>query len=658
MERKRILITGFQAFHNIRENPSELLLEELQRIDSEKLDIETVLLPVTWQGVKLFVESFDRWEEFDGILATGLNEKSTSIQIEQRAVNCQRSNRPDNSGVYRTGEPVIEGKPLFLDTGIDTERLVSVFTGSEYPVQSSLFAGEFVCNALYYALLFHSQKTGIPTLFIHLPLISDQWSLDVFAGIISHIAIYMCKPLSGKGHSELRFQSVKDAENFLYGFINYEMKNRVKYNGFNYNLKRYRRVLKQQIDPHLRGRSIHVAGTKGKGCVSALIASVLSSHGFRTGLYTSPHLVDIRERIRLNGKAISESDFIDLAHFQFEQSKNRDNKKSYRTTFEFLTSMAFQYFRKQHTDWDVYETGMGGRLDCTNVVTPIVSVISRIGMDHTESLGETLLKIASEKAGIIKANIPVISGRQVPAVAQYLQKHARSVYSPLTFAASDILIKNVVQDTHGSSFSARLSGKWLHNLRINLPGKFQLENCRLALAVIQSLSQRNYLKLNRNALIKGLAQCKWPGRFTVINSEFGNTKRYGTIILDGAHNPCAVKTLLISVCALYPNRSLTVIFGCAANKDVKEMISLINSYADRIVLTAYKSSRSMSAKQLSDVVRNHNIETIMCTNVKSAVKYAEKCIMQEDLVVITGSLYLSGECFEILGMKEYCMDIY
>jgi dihydrofolate synthase / folylpolyglutamate synthase len=660
MKSTHVLITGFQAFGRHPVNSSEIVARAFSRYSSGSLQYTTVILPVTWRGCADLCTALGKNKRFNAILMTGMNDRIRHVALEQRAINLQRSNIPDNTGLFRSGTPVISDGPEMLETNLDVPAMALELTRATHPVRPSLDAGTFVCNTLYYRMLHKQLPLTIPVLFVHLPEINSLWTVDTLAKTLQSIGRLMLAKKRFHTTQKTGIDTMQKAETFLYSFINYERKTGIAYSETNYNLDRFQKFLAKQDHPQQRGRSVHVAGTKGKGCVSAIIASVFSANGYKTGLYTSPHLVNVRERIRLDGQAVPETDFIRLAAYQAAQVKKTDlPSRSFRTTFELLTAMAFQYFAGHNTDWDVFETGMGGRLDCTNVVFPEVCAITRIDMDHTDSLGNTLLAIAGEKAGIIKPGRPVVLGRQAPVVARFLKAYARNSQSRCVFALSDIPVKNVVFDHQGTSFSTKFLGRWRHGFRINLPGAFQLDNCRHALAVLQELASSNRVRLETEAIKDGLARIQWPGRFYVIDgTHFAPALENVTIIVDGAHNRYAVKTLFESVRKLYPENPVTVIFGCARNKDARSMMEVISTYAARMIVTTYDNPRARSPGDLEQIAACSGVRVTGEPDVKNAVYNLKRCIMKHEIVVVTGSLYLVGECLEKAGLTHCCLDIY
>lgn len=662
MKTSRVLVTGFQAFGKHNVNSSEIMVRRLSSEPFQNIQLVTAILPVTWQGCVDFCSAIRDIKRYDAVLMTGLNAGIRYVALEQYAVNIQRSKNPDNAGLYRRrNTAIVQRGPDIVESRLDVSAIAHKITRKELPVRPSFHAGTFICNTLYYTMLHKTESTNVPALFVHLPEIENS---EMEASLVETLKSIVYAVLAKRRYHTIKktgIDSMQKAEKFLYSFVNYERKTGVVYSETNYNLDRYRQFLAKQDDPQNRGRSIHVAGTKGKGCVCAIIASVLSANGYKTGLYTSPHLVDIRERFRLDGKAISERDFIRLAAWQASMigTKKDASGRSYRTTFELLTAMAFQYFSARNTDWDVFETGMGGRLDCTNVVHPIVSAITRVDIDHTDSLGATRLKIAGEKAGIIKPGIPVVFGRQAPVVARFLKAYADNTPTKSIFSLSEILVKNVVFTPDGTRFSVKILGKWHHGFQLDLPGLFQLDNCRHALAVLQYLAASNQIELKIDALREGISRVRWPGRFMVVDGERFHAGLKGlTIVVDGAHNRYAVGTLLQSVRRLYPDRPITVIFGCSANKDASAMVKELSPFVKRMIVTAYHNPRAMPVDKLERIAIQYGIPVSIEPDVKSAVNNFKTGIMEDEIVIVTGSLYLVGESLELAGLTKRCLNIY
>ncbi|MBN1295459.1 hypothetical protein JXA80_01685, partial [bacterium] len=432
MKKPSVLITGFGPFPGHPDNVSQHVLNYIAGCGNRDLDITTLLLPVSFAAVAQNASTLVASGRFDVIIATGVNARLHRIALEKRALNRAHTRIPDTDNAMPWNEPLLSGQALSLDTRVDLEKLSQWLNARSIGCDVSLFAGRYVCNALYYHLLRNLEPSTVPCILLHLPPDSSPNSVHHSGENILQIARHLTidQDLPDIDEIETVTESINtqdDAERFLYGFINLEKQTGLAYTEDNYNLSRFTEFLEQTGYPRPGdGQVVHVAGTKGKGAVCALIASILSAHGHRVGLYTSPHLVNIRERIRLDGQAIPQQDFVDEVRFLREVITRRKLtlNRRYRTTFELLTALAFRYFSRTRPDWVVLETGMGGRLDCTNVLLPVVSVVTRIDRDHTDSLGNTLNAIAREKAGIIKPKVPVVTGRQLPMIGGLLRRIA------------------------------------------------------------------------------------------------------------------------------------------------------------------------------------------------------------------------------------------
>lgn len=355
-------------------------------------------------------------------------------------------------------------------------------------------------------------------------------------------------------------------------------------------------------NPQDKLRFIHVAGTNGKGSTCAMLESIYRAAGLRVGLYTSPHLVSFRERIQVDRQLISEDEVVRLV----ERLKGVLPNGS--TFFEVVTVMALLHFAEQKCDLVIWETGMGGRLDATNIVTPLASVITNIALDHQRWLGETIEQIAFEKAGIIKPRVPIITAARGPAL-QVIQTAAHRQLAPWTFVSRPT-------DQH-----------------VGLPGEFQRMNAALALAVVQQLQPQ--IAISDSAIATGLRDVRWPGRFQII--ERGNGRK---IVLDGAHNPEGVRVLCEELLRTFPSKP-AVIFGALADKDWLAMARLIAPAAQKLLLVPVESQRSWNPAEVE-------ISQLVDACHKPSLAAALSAVDNEPLVVITGSLYLVGQALELL----------
>ena len=425
--------------------------------------------------------------------------------------------------------------------------------------------------------------------------------------------------------------SYKEAVDFLYSLQKF---------GIKFGLSSTSNLLEKLGNPHLGRRYIHIGGTNGKGSVSAFIAEILYKAGFKVGLYTSPHLVNFTERFRINNEKISRNSVTSLLDIILQTI----DTNYLPTYFEATTAMAILYFANNNTDIDVIEVGMGGTLDATNIISPLVSVITNIGMDHTEYLGNTIEKIATDKAGIIKPNIPIITGIRNKKALSVIEKKASKISAPLTCIGKDIKYR-----TTGDNFNYYGKLLRLNNIRLGLSGSFQSRNAAIAFATIESL-QKYGLQIKENYLRSGAESVTWPGRFHMIK------KGRHEFILDGAHNPQAINALRNSLQKKFPSRKIILILGIMKDKDIRSMIKTIVPIAKYVYYTSPKYERSAKPERLATEAVNLCTpgETVQC--IEDAVHKAKKKSEKGDLIVITGSFFTVGEALPILEPDIYPID--
>jgi dihydrofolate synthase/folylpolyglutamate synthase len=348
-------------------------------------------------------------------------------------------------------------------------------------------------------------------------------------------------------------------------------------------LERIRALLESVDNPHERLRAVHIGGTNGKGSVAVMIASVLQSAGYRVGLYTSPHLVSYCERIQINGAPIAEDEF---AHIADELMPIADAMADKPTQFEFMTAMAFLYFLRQKIDIAVIEVGLGGRFDATNVITPMVGVLTNVELDHTDLLGETLEQIAWEKAGIAKRGVPLVTGERKPNALEVIARECAVVGAPLIPARQRVRRTDFTWEYQ--EFEVWSEGK----VRMKLLGGYQRENLNVALEALDVLRQS--LEIPQEALVRGLEQASWPGRFEVVQRE-------PYIILDGAHNPHAARALREDVRRYrerYALHKSALLFGVLRDKAYQTMAEILFPDFDEIVLVKPDSPRALEPSAL------------------------------------------------------------
>jgi dihydrofolate synthase/folylpolyglutamate synthase len=435
--------------------------------------------------------------------------------------------------------------------------------------------------------------------------------------------------------------SYTKAVEFLMSQTDYEKMRVVRYNTTTFNLDRMRMLLKHLGNPQTKFKTAHIAGTKGKGSTCHMLASMLQSGGLKTGLYTSPHLVDMRERIRINGELISHENVVALVK-RIEPALRRMAHGGLRPTFfEIFTAMSFCYFADQHVDIAVIETGMGGRLDSTNVITPEVCAITNISKDHMSVLGHTLPKIAEEKAGIFKKDVPAVTCQQEPEVTAVLRRIAATNKAPLQVVGEDVEFSYRFEITRPIGPHMRVcmttEGNRFEHLAVPLMGEHQAVNCGLALAMLDKL-HRGGLTFDLPKALEGLSRVKIPGRLEIVNRE-------PQVIIDGAHNAASMQALFRGVGQHIPYDSMVVIFGCNCDKDIDGMLEKISLGADKVIFT--KSSNNPKAAdpaELSNLyTERYGKMAQVAESFEHAMEIAERAITREDLIVITGSFYLIGE---------------
>ena len=399
------------------------------------------------------------------------------------------------------------------------------------------------------------------------------------------------------------------------------------------------------VDP-LKLPCVHVAGTNGKGSVSAMLESVLREAGLRTALYTSPHLIRFNERIRVAGAPIPDKDLIRLLDEveRADQAQAAEPGGRIGTFFELTTAVALKWFLKQQVQMAVLETGMGGRLDSTNVAAPLLSVITEIGMEHTSFLGDTLDKIAAEKAGIIKPGRPVVVGRQKPAAAKVIAEKARLAGAPLLRADERVSVKRLSQNLDGQILSIETAdGPWAP-VRLPLLGDFQLENCALAITALEWMRDSLQLPLTQDIIRAGLEKTRWPGRCQVVSRD-------PVFLVDVAHNPDAAQALAAFLKKFRGDQPVALICGMLADKDAEGFFRLLRPVVDACVLVPVDSERNMPMEQLLAAAKAAKLpaaEGAMPAAVKNAKKWAKA---NNGIVVAAGSLYLASAVLYELGVQ-------
>jgi dihydrofolate synthase / folylpolyglutamate synthase len=435
-----------------------------------------------------------------------------------------------------------------------------------------------------------------------------------------------------------------------------------------FDLAHMRVLLAALGNPENRFPAVLVAGTNGKGSTAATLASIFQASGLRTGLYTSPHLVCINERIRLNGVPINDDSFA-VVHDVVDRTADRliaeGDLPWHPSFFEMLTAIAFEYFARSHPDFVVLEVGMGGRLDATNVVDPRLSIITDISLDHQKYLGETVGEIAREKAGIIRPNGVVVTLPQLPEANDVignaiLDAGARAINAvpyvpPVSPASSDYLVP-VAQRPESNSFRMRYPMQVLgREILVESPlvGRHQLRNLALAIAAAAELHDQGFLQITSDTIARGIRQTQWPGRFQVVAAA----EDHPEYVLDVAHNPAGAWALRAALSASYPSlgsgRDLTMVFGVMRDKAVQEMTEILFPIAENIIVTRANNPRSATPEEIRQaaarVAAGTNIED--GEDVASALAQARKFAGKDGLIVVTGSIYVVGEAMRMLEIR-------
>jgi len=397
--------------------------------------------------------------------------------------------------------------------------------------------------------------------------------------------------------------------------------------GIKLGLDRIRFLLKKFGNPEKKMRIIHVAGTNGKGSVCAILGSVLKQK-YRVGVYTSPNLVDIRERITINGRMISKNDF---SRIMTKVKKiNVPSCFGHPTFFETLTAVALKYFHEKKVDFAVVEVGLGGRLDATNIVKPLFSVITNVSMEHEDVLGNTLEKIAGEKAGIIKKNVPVVTSAKSKKVLAVIKRICREKGCKLINANENAKIRKLSHNLDGQFFNLQTKKNKYFNLRIPFLGKHQLVNAATALSVIELLGGFSEMDV-RN----GFSKTKWPGRLEIIN-------RNPLIVVDGAHNPDGMRKLKSAIVEYFNYDNLILILGILSDKDIKKIVKIISPISDKIIVTKPDTERAADPEIIRNEAEKYINRVVVKENVNHALNYAKSIAKKDDMILITGSLYTVG----------------
>ncbi|MDP2970812.1 MAG: folylpolyglutamate synthase/dihydrofolate synthase family protein [Deltaproteobacteria bacterium] len=409
--------------------------------------------------------------------------------------------------------------------------------------------------------------------------------------------------------------------NYLYGLEKF---------GMIFGLTKVEEILEAVENPHREIQAIHIGGTNGKGSTAAIIASILRREGYRVGLYTSPHLIRFTERMKVNEKEIEKEEVASLTEWMRERIETAGIAPPF-TFFDFTTAMAFLYFKQKMVDLAVLEVGLGGRLDSTNVIDPLLSIITNIGKDHEDVLGKGILRIAREKAGIIKESRPLITAATQPQVLRLFSKICREKKAPFFRVGKEF---RYVLAGEGS-FSYEGLHRKLWGLSLNLRGLHQMINATTALGAMEILDDLGY-RVSNDAMTEGLKEVDWPGRLEVVCSS-------PRVLLDGAHNPDGALSLKESLEKDFEYHHLILLIGIMKDKDLHSILHSLSPLADRIILTRPGTDRAASPALLRKALGRNGKKAEVIEDFRKAIDKGLSLTGEEDILCITGSLYTVGE---------------
>ncbi|MFH1482897.1 MAG: folylpolyglutamate synthase/dihydrofolate synthase family protein [Chloroflexota bacterium] len=433
----------------------------------------------------------------------------------------------------------------------------------------------------------------------------------------------------------------RQAVEFLLGFTDYEKLPSFLYSPADFDLGRMRGLMARLGDPHRALPTVHIAGTKGKGSTAAMVAWGLAFSGYRTGLYTSPHLHHIRERIRVDGRPISPRNFslgVGRLKVAIEGMEYRDKL----TTFELLTALALDHFARKGVEVQVLEVGLGGRLDATNIVEPLVAVVTSLSLDHTALLGTKVEDIAREKGGIIKPGATVVSAPQPPAALRVLEGICRERGASLTLVGRDITWGGGEASLRGQALEV-LGRRGRYQLFIPLLGAHQQENAATAVAVLEALTP-HFPRITAESLARGMAEVSWPGRLQVLQET-------PLVVVDGAHNADSAGRLREAVLALFPGRRPVLVFGTSVDKDIEGMARELSPLGARVLVAASRHPRAAATEKVAGVWEKYQA----CEGFPSVPRALEEALaraLPTDLILATGSLFVVAEAVEYLRRKK------
>ena len=396
-------------------------------------------------------------------------------------------------------------------------------------------------------------------------------------------------------------------------------------------------------NPHLKARTVHIAGSKGKGSVAAMVASVLTASGYTTGLFTSPHLHDLNERMRVDFEMVSNEELVALVDRLRPEIEAVNEAATYGqlTTFEILTALGFTHFARKGVDYQVIEVGLGGRLDATNIVHPEVCVITSISLEHTEVLGNTLAEIATEKAGIIKDGIRVVISPQAEEVDSIIEEACRTHGAELLRVGRDITWHNPRYELERQRFQVK--GR-LGNYELSIPllGQYQLDNATVAVAALEILAERSP-GITAETILTGLDRVKWEGRLQILSYK-------PLLVVDGAHNVDSIRRLNQSLKQYFDYDQAILIIGLSADKDLSGVVSELVSFFDRVIVTRSIHPRAMATAPIVAEFARNGVKAEETDDISIALPRALDLAGDSDLICVTGSLFVVAGAIEQAGL--------
>jgi dihydrofolate synthase/folylpolyglutamate synthase len=452
-----------------------------------------------------------------------------------------------------------------------------------------------------------------------------------------------------------------DALRYLYSLVDYEKRRIERYSPKEFKLARVETFLEKLGNPHKQLATVHIAGTKGKGSVSAMLASCAQAAGLRVGLYTSPHLHTYRERIQINaapGAPLAPITRSALTSLVDDDARPIVPSVPGITTFEVTTALAFLYFARENVDLAVMEVGLGGRLDATNVITPYVSLITSLSLDHTYLLGDTIADIAREKGGIIKPGVPVVSAPQPPEAVHVLETLARERETTLTLVGRDWTWEPLERTLDGQrirvshcrdvkSYVSTVQQGFEGEYYLNLLGDFQQENATLAVAASAALNAQGHTWATPKTIRYALAHAQWPGRLEVLHRD-------PPLVVDCAHNPYSAQKLVESLRTWFPDTRWVLIYGASTDKDIDGMLRALLSFSAHVIVTRSYHPRAATPYALADKCADLGPGAEIAIDPEHALEQACHHLEPDMGILATGSIFLVADVREVWGKPDGC----